>query len=190
MPFAPAVLDRAAPDIFEGYDRGRIAAEFMTITFSVRPAWRDRIPAVVHVDGTARPQVVRREVNPRYYRVIEGFEALTGLPVVLNTSFNLHEEPIVASPDDALRAFGEGRLDVLVMGDLVLSHDSAILAAAGTARSIGRYGVSSAQALSGKAGMVTVCSRPCCAYSSTARVQASLSGNSAISSASYCPMVM
>ncbi len=137
MPFAPAVLDRAAPQIFANYEPGRLAAEFMTITFDVHPEWRERIPAVVHVDGTARPQVVRREVNPSYYRIIEEFERLTGLPVVLNTSFNLHEERIVESPRDALRSFGEGRLDALVMGGVAVSRDESILAAAESERVLG-----------------------------------------------------
>ena len=127
MPFAPAVLDRAAPEIFEGYEAGSLAAEFMTVTFDVSPEWRERIPAVVHVDGTARPQVVHAETSPSYYRVIEEYEKLTGLPVLLNTSFNIHEEPIVENPGDALRAFVTSKLDAVVLGGLVVSRDPAIL---------------------------------------------------------------
>ena len=127
MPFAPAVLDRAAPEIFEGYEQGAFASEYMTVTFDVNPEWRDRVPAVVHVDGTARPQVVNAATNPSYYRVIEEYEKITGLPVILNTSFNVHEEPIVESPVDALRAFVSSNLDAVVMGGLVVSRDPEIL---------------------------------------------------------------
>lgn len=133
MPFAPAVLDRAAPDIFENYEEGSFAAEFMTVTFDVKSEWRERIPAVVHVDGTARPQVVSAEISPGYYRVIEEYERLTGLPVILNTSFNVHEEPIVENPEDALRAFASSKLDAVVMGGLVVSRDPANLAMTGAA---------------------------------------------------------
>ena len=127
MPFAPAVLDRSAAEIFANYRPGAFAAEYMTVTFDVKPEWRERIPAVVHVDGTARPQVVAAKTSPAYYRIIEEYERLTGLPVILNTSFNVHEEPIVESPGDALRAFVSSRLDAVVMGGLVVSRDPAVL---------------------------------------------------------------
>ena len=127
MPFAPAVLDQAAGEIFVDYQPGAFAAEYMTVTFDVDPAWRARIPAVVHVDGTARPQVVESTTSPAYYRVIEQYERRTGLPVVLNTSFNVHEEPIVESPAEALRAFVSSRLDAVVMGGVVVSRDAAVL---------------------------------------------------------------
>ena len=127
MPFAPAVLDQAAGEIFVDYQPGAFAAEYMTVTFDVAPAWRARIPAVVHVDGTARPQVVESTTSPAYYRVIEQYERRTGLPVVLNTSFNVHEEPIVESPAEALRAFVSSRLDAVVMGGVVVSRDAAVL---------------------------------------------------------------
>ena len=79
------------------------------------------------MDGTARPQVVHAETSPSYYRVIEEYEKLTGLPVLLNTSFNIHEEPIVENPGDALRAFVTSKLDAVVLGGLVVSRDPAIL---------------------------------------------------------------
>jgi carbamoyltransferase len=117
MPFAPSVLAERCADIFEDYDRGAHAAEFMTVTFTVKPEWRDRIPAVVHVDGTARPQAVSREKNPRYYDILKAYERMTGLPVVVNTSFNVHEEPIVCRPRDALQALRERRVDALLIED-------------------------------------------------------------------------
>lgn len=117
MPFAPSVLAERADDVFEGVEKARHTAEFMTITFNVRPEWRDRIPAVVHVDGTARPQLVRAEVNPLYHRLISAYHRLSGIPLVLNTSFNVHEEPIVCSPVEAIRALVERRVDCLAIGN-------------------------------------------------------------------------
>ncbi len=116
MPFAPSVLAEHADSVFEGVEKARHTAEFMTVTFNVRPDWRDRIPAVVHVDGTARPQIVRVEVNPIYHRLIAQYAQLSGIPLVLNTSFNVHEEPIVCAPQEAVRALVDRRVDCLGIG--------------------------------------------------------------------------
>lgn len=116
MPFAPTVLGEYAAGIFHGVERACHPAEFMTVTFDVRPEWRARIPAVVHVDGTARPQLVFREKNPLYYDLIERYRQLSGIPVVLNTSFNVHEEPIVCAPAEAVAALAEDRVDCLAIG--------------------------------------------------------------------------
>jgi carbamoyltransferase len=83
----------------------------MTITAHVQPGGRERIPAVVHVDGTARPQTIRRAWNPLYYDVLKAFERRTGLPILINTSFNVHEEPIINRPEECLRALADGRID-------------------------------------------------------------------------------
>jgi carbamoyltransferase len=123
MPFAPVLPAEQAYDILDGKVKGsEHAAEFMTITYAVRPAWRARIPAVVHVDGTARPQLLRREVNPFYYGILRAFERRTGVPVLINTSFNMHEEPIVCTPQDALRAFAQGGVDAMVMERYVVEQ--------------------------------------------------------------------
>jgi carbamoyltransferase len=74
------------------------------------------------VDGTARPQLIEESSNPRYYKILHEYFKLTGIPSLINTSFNLHEEPIVCSPSDALRAFQEGGLDFLVLGNYLLKH--------------------------------------------------------------------
>lgn len=116
MPFAPSVLAEAAADIFVGVQNVGHTAEFMTITLDVKPEWRSRIPAVVHVDGTARPQLVRQDRNPLYHRVISRYHQLSGIPLVLNTSFNAHEEPIVCSPVEAIRALVDDRIDALAIG--------------------------------------------------------------------------
>jgi len=86
----------------------------------VRPEWRDRIPAIVHVDGTARVQTVRREQNERLYRLLQEFDAITGVPVLLNTSFNVKGEPIVETPEDAIRCFLSTGMDYLVLRDLIM----------------------------------------------------------------------
>ena len=112
-PLAPSVLAERAGDFFEL--RGE--SPFMLFAARVRPPARGRIPAVVHVDGTARPQTVRRNANPRLYELLQAFERRAGVPVLLNTSFNAAGEPIVCSPRDAIRSFLSMRLDVLVLGD-------------------------------------------------------------------------
>ena len=118
-PFCPSVLDRVAAEIV-GTDH---PAPFMTITFDVTPEWRERIPEVVHEDGTARIQVVERETNPRYYALLEAMERLTGNGVLLNTSLNRRGEPIVCTPGDALNVFFGSGLQYLALEDfLVTKH--------------------------------------------------------------------
>ncbi len=115
-PFAPAMLAEQAPRYLQNLRH----SPFMLFVDRVRDEVRHEIPAVVHVDGTARPQTVAREVNPLFYRLIECFRDLTGVPVVLNTSFNVAGEPIVNSPVDALRCFHACGLDVMVAGPFVV----------------------------------------------------------------------
>jgi carbamoyltransferase len=125
MPFAPVVLEEDAARVFEITDVNRYAARFMTITCAVRPEWQARIPAVVHVDGTARPQILRGAENPLYAGILRRFRAATGLPVLVNTSFNVHEEPIVNRPEECLRALLEGRVDFVVTRKAVYTAGSA-----------------------------------------------------------------
>ena len=117
MPFAPSTLAEYADEVYEGVEPGRHAAEFMTITYDVKKEWHERIPAVVHVDGTARPQLVRRDRNPKYWELIERYRQLSGIPLVLNTSFNVHEEPIVRGPQEAAQALVDKRIDHLAIGN-------------------------------------------------------------------------
>jgi carbamoyltransferase len=116
MPFAPVTLAESADDCYLDLDGVRQSAEFMTVTFACTPWLREHCPAVVHVDGTARPQLIRREQNPEYYDILDEYRKLTGLPVLVNTSFNMHEEPIVCTPRDAIRAFVDSGLDYLLLG--------------------------------------------------------------------------
>jgi carbamoyltransferase len=114
MPFAPYVLEEDAARVFDITDVNRYAARFMTITCAVRPEWRARIPAVVHVDGTARPQIVRDEANPLFAAILRRFREQAELPVLINTSFNVHEEPIVNRPEECLQALNDDRVDFVV----------------------------------------------------------------------------
>jgi carbamoyltransferase len=118
-PFAPIVLAERAKEIFEGEED----SPFMLIAKRVRPEWRDRIPAIVHVDGTARVQTVREQTNPALYRLLREFEALTGVPVLINTSFNVKGEPIVETPRDAVVCFLTTGIDHLVLHDTLISKN-------------------------------------------------------------------
>jgi len=101
--------------------KARHTAEFMTITFDVKPEWRERIPAGSTLTALrGRSGAPRNE--PLYHRLISAYHALSGIPLVLNTSFNVHEEPIVCAPPDAIRAFVERRVDCLALGPVWLEH--------------------------------------------------------------------
>jgi carbamoyltransferase len=116
-PFAPSMLEAATGDVLT-LDREH---PYMIVTSGVRPEAADEIPAVLHsADDTTRPQTVREEQNPRYYRLLREFERLTDVPVLLNTSFNDHGEPIVNTPKEALKDFYGMGLDVLVLEDVVV----------------------------------------------------------------------
>lgn len=119
-PFAPSILREAVGEWFES--DGDVP--FMMQVFQIREEKRGLIPAVTHVDGSGRLQTVHRETNPGYYRLIESFRSLTGIPMVLNTSFN-ENEPVVCRPDEALDCFLRTRMDVLVMGSWMLTRGAA-----------------------------------------------------------------
>jgi carbamoyltransferase len=114
-PFAPSILRDAVADWFEVDDD----VPFMTHVFPIRVAKRERIPAVTHVDGTGRLQTVSAASNPRYHRLIRAFAAITGVPMLLNTSFN-ESEPVVCRPEEALDCFLRTNMDCLVLGDRVI----------------------------------------------------------------------
>jgi carbamoyltransferase len=116
-PFAPSILREAVPEWFETDDE----VPFMMQVYPIRREKRALIPAVTHVDGSGRLQTVTRDSNARYYALIEAFRALTGVPMVLNTSFN-ENEPVVCRPEEALDCFLRTRMDVLVMGGWVVER--------------------------------------------------------------------
>ena len=115
MPFAPVVLEEHATDIVKDTPVTD-ALRFMTITLDMKQEWLHRIPAVCHVDDTARPQLLDPENTPFLHDVVSHHKRLTGIPAIINTSFNMHEEPIVCTPEDAIRAFKLGHLDAMAIG--------------------------------------------------------------------------
>jgi len=120
MPFAPVITEDTAAAYFKGYQPSDRASEFMTITYVVKEGLKEKIPAVVHIDNTARPQVVKKEVNESFYEIIKSFERHTGIPVILNTSFNIHEEPIIYTPQEAIKGFLGAKLDYLAIGPFLV----------------------------------------------------------------------
>ncbi|MFQ5768160.1 MAG: carbamoyltransferase C-terminal domain-containing protein, partial [Acidobacteriota bacterium] len=122
MPFAPSILEEEAGAWYKNWKKDHVAARFMTITYELMPGKEKEAAAVAHVDRTARPQIVRRQDNPSYHKILTEYRALTGLPLCINTSFNMHEEPIVCTPEDALRAFQEGSVDVLALEEFMIER--------------------------------------------------------------------
>jgi carbamoyltransferase len=125
MPFAPSTVVDEAPKCFQRVDGAEDTARFMTITFDCTPWMKAECGGVVHIDGTARPQLVSQHDNPSYYKIINAYYKQTGIPCIVNTSFNIHEEPIVCSPQDAIRAFQIGHLDILAMGAFLAINEKA-----------------------------------------------------------------
>lgn len=119
-PFCPSVLEGKAEEWFR-IPRASVSSDFMLFAYPVREQKRSSIPAVVHIDGTSRIQTVREETNPRYHRLIKEFEALTAVPLVINTSFN-DNEPIVCSPEDAVQTFLKTSIDYLAVGNFLVSR--------------------------------------------------------------------
>ncbi len=116
-PFCPSMLDTVAPEIIQTSH----PSPYMTFAFNVAEEWKNRIPGVVHEDGTARTQIVNQKTNPRYYALLQELEKLKGYGVVLNTSLNRRGEPMVCSPDDALNMFFGSDLEYLVMEDILVT---------------------------------------------------------------------
>lgn len=122
MPFAPAAIASEAHRLFRNVGGCEKTAEFMTVTFDCTDFMVDECPAAVHVDRTARPQLVSEQTNASFFKIIDAYHRRTGIPAIINTSFNMHEEPIVCSPDDAIRAFLLGNIDYLAIGSFLVPH--------------------------------------------------------------------
>ena len=120
MPFAPIITYERASEYLVDYRSDQKTADFMTITYTIKDGKKEEIPAVVHVDNTARPQISKKEVNPSLHAIMNSFERHSGVPVILNTSFNVHEEPIVYTPDDAVKGFLGAQLDFLAIGHFLV----------------------------------------------------------------------
>lgn len=120
MPFAPSCIYEMAEELFElPGEFAKFPAQFMTITFKMYEEWAKKAPAVAHVDSTARPQLVTKEGNPKYYDMLQEYYKLTGLPLVINTSFNVHEEPIVCKPEEGLKSLLTSVIDIFVCQDYI-----------------------------------------------------------------------
>jgi carbamoyltransferase len=122
MPFAPVILEEAASQFYLDWQKDHIASRFMTMTYDTTDKAKRLAPAVVHVDGTTRPQIIREKDNPSYYKILKIYQEKTGLPLFVNTSFNMHEEPIVCTPEDAIRSFLAGSVDVLALEKFIVKE--------------------------------------------------------------------
>ena len=123
MPFAPIVMSEHAPEIFDMTNiKSKEPFRFMTMTCNVQEEWRKRISAVVHVDNTARPQLVSKTTNPLMYEILSAFKDRTGCPVLINTSFNAHEEPIIENIHHALKSLENNMIDFLVTPTQIISR--------------------------------------------------------------------
>jgi len=122
MPFAPVTAWEHAEECYRDVGPVKDTARFMTLAFHCTPELRDRCPGVVHLDGTARPQLVRRQDNPEVHDILTEYRRMTGLPCCINTSFNMHEEPIVCYPSDAVSAFLTADLDYLAIGTKLVAN--------------------------------------------------------------------
>lgn len=120
MPFAPVVLDSFAQKYFPNYKDNVPAAEYMTITYDTKKKYHELLQATVHIDGTARPQVIRRQISKLYYDILIEFEKISGCGALVNTSFNAHEEPILSNPQTAINALINNRVDFLVMNNYLI----------------------------------------------------------------------
>jgi carbamoyltransferase len=124
-PVAPVIMQERLDDWFHAEKPGNGTAPFMLFVYDVKPGQASRIPAVTHVDGTARVQTVRRAQNPAYYDVLAAFERRTGVPILVNPPFNTRGEPIVCTPRDAVECFWTSPLDALVIGSFLLEKPTA-----------------------------------------------------------------
>ena len=119
MPFAPILLKDYAKTYFN-IDNSLDDYKFMTITCSCISKMINNCPAAVHIDNTARPQIIDKKINLRLFNILTEYKKVSNVPVMINTSFNMHEEPIVCTPNDAIRGFIDGNLDFLVLGNYLI----------------------------------------------------------------------
>ncbi len=122
MPFAPTTLYEYRNECYKKMNGAEFTAQFMTMTFDCTDYMIKTCPAAVHIDNTARPQLVKKEVNPSFYRIIDEYRKITSVPSIINTSFNMHEEPIVRTPNDAIDSFLRGHLHFLAIGNFLVEY--------------------------------------------------------------------
>ena len=125
MPFAPSIIEEYANEYFDIMEQNH-ACEFMTMVVNCTKLCKKNAPAIVHVDGTARPHIVRKSINSRYHNIIREFYQISGVPLLLNTSFNMHDEPIVESPKIAINSFIRSKIDYLLIGSYLIAHKNTV----------------------------------------------------------------
>jgi len=120
MPFAPIIMEEYVDDYFEINEKIKFASNFMTITCDTKKLCKEKAKGIVHIDGTARPQIVSKKTNPSLHKVLKYYYEFTGLPLLVNTSFNIHEEPIVNSPEEAILTCKQGKFDFLAVENILI----------------------------------------------------------------------
>ena len=123
MPFAPITLSEHANKIYKNLSKKKIATKFMTITTRCTNKAVKMSPGAVHIDKTARPQIISYRNNKTIYKILKNYYKISKIPNLINTSFNVHEEPIVCSPHDAVKAFLESKLDYLFIGEFIVKKN-------------------------------------------------------------------
>lgn len=124
MPFAPVTLEEHAHTYYIGWKPEDTASRFMTVCYDCTERALTETPGVVHVDRTARPQIINGKSHPLYYKLLKEYYDLTGIPTLINTSFNNHEEPIVCSPTDAIKSLLLDNVDYLIMENYIFKKRS------------------------------------------------------------------
>ena len=122
MPFAPITLDKEAKNMYLNYNKGKYSSRFMTATYNCTKKMKKLSPAAVHVDDTARPQIISKQQNLVIYKILENYFKISKIPNLINTSFNMHEEPIVNSPKDAIKSFLRSRIDYLFIEGFLIKR--------------------------------------------------------------------
>jgi len=123
MPFAPITLAEKFNEMYNDTKKNKKACEYMTVTLDCTKKMKKISPAAIHIDGTARPQIVNKRENPNLYKILKNYYTLSKIPNLINTSFNMHEEPIVYSASDAIRGFLQSKIDYLYIGNYLISKD-------------------------------------------------------------------
>ena len=119
MPFAPVIMEEHAGDLLEDWKKDDLSSKHMTLLYHIKPEWRNRIKGVVHVDGSVRPQVLSEKDNPFYYAILKEYFKKTGIPALINTSFNAHGEPMLRTVEEGINALENNRVDALVAGNRI-----------------------------------------------------------------------
>jgi carbamoyltransferase len=121
MPFAPVTPEYLAAESYINWKPDHISSYFMTRTYKCKPSFIKTHPAVIHIDGTARPQIIKKNHNPRYYEIIKNYCVRSKEKCLINTSFNAHEQPIISTPDLAIKSLLQNRIDILILSDYVVT---------------------------------------------------------------------